>query len=44
MELDDVRRGDEMIMAGDEMTWYEMTRGRNERDEMTGDKMKGDEL
>jgi hypothetical protein len=25
------------------MTGYEMTRGRNDRDEMTGDKMKGDE-
>jgi hypothetical protein len=25
------------------MTGYEMTSGRNDRDEMTGDKMKGDE-
>jgi hypothetical protein len=25
------------------MTGYEMTRGRNDRDEMTGDEMKGDE-
>jgi hypothetical protein len=25
------------------MTGYEMTRGQNDRDEMTGDEMKGDE-
>jgi hypothetical protein len=25
------------------MTGYEMTKGRNDRDEVTGDEMKGDE-
>jgi hypothetical protein len=30
-------------MRRDKMTGYELTRGRKDRDEMTGDEMKGDE-
>jgi hypothetical protein len=36
MEVDDVTRGDEMTRERDD-------RVRNDKDEMTGDKMKGDE-
>jgi hypothetical protein len=32
-----------MTRAGDEMTGYEMTKGRNDRDKMTGDEMRRDE-
>jgi hypothetical protein len=41
MEVDDVTRGDEMTRGRD--AGYEMTRGQNDRDKMTGDEMKGDE-